>query len=87
MTTPTVTNVTKVILNILTSAEYQQLVNDEEVSPTELYMTTDDVYLTADDVVSTYSASGTEPVNGIAIASALANSGFISSAATFYWGE
>lgn len=71
MTTPTVTNIKKLIINKLTTADYQQLVNSGQVSPNELYMTVDDRYVKEEDVVSTYDPTGTAPVNGTAVASAI----------------
>ena len=44
---------------------------------TTIYEITDSSALHDSDVVSTYSVSGTSPVNGTAVASALSNSGFI----------
>ena len=48
MSEPTVTDVKKLIINLLTSSDYQALVNSGQVSPTELYMTTDELYATQD---------------------------------------
>lgn len=55
---------------------------DEVQGNVETVETTANSALQPSDVTSTYSALGTDPVNGVAVASALSNSGFITAGTT-----
>lgn len=65
----------------LTATNVQDAI-DEVVDSVESVETTANTALQPSDVVSTYSATGTDPVNGTAVASALSNSGFITAGTT-----
>lgn len=65
----------------LTATNVQAAI-DEVVDSVESVETTANTALQPSDVVSTYSATGTDPVNGTAVASALSNSGFITAGTT-----
>ena len=65
----------------LTATNVQDAI-DEVVGSVENVETTVSTALQPSDVVSTYSPTGTDPVNGTAVASALSNSGFITAGTT-----
>lgn len=65
----------------LTATNVQDAI-DEVVDSVESVETTANTALQPSDVVSTYSPTGTDPVNGTAVASALSNSGFITAGTT-----
>lgn len=69
------------IISGLTATNVQDAI-DEVVDSVESVETTANTALQPSDVVSTYSATGTDPVNGTAVASALSNSGFITAGTT-----
>lgn len=69
------------IISGLTATNVQDAI-DEVVGSVENVETTVSTALQPSDVVSTYSPTGTDPVNGTAVASALSNSGFITAGTT-----
>lgn len=78
------TDLQQLVINVGTTAQIEAAIQAGTITSDMLSVATDDdTYLTTEDVTSTYSSSGTDPVNGTAVSSALSTV----KAATFYWGE
>lgn len=70
--TTTDTDLTQLVINVGTTAQIEAGISGGTITNDMLSLTTDGGnYLTSSDVTSSYSATGTAPVNGTAVASAL----------------
>ena len=66
------TELEQLIINVGTSEEIQAAIQAGTITENMLSVATDDdTFITKDDVKSTYSSTGTDPVNGTAVASAI----------------
>ena len=81
------TDLTQLVINVGTKAQIEAGISGGTITGDMLSITTDGAnYLTTDDVKSTYSSTGTEPVNGTAVASALSTLSIPTETTISNWG-
>lgn len=68
------TQLSQLVINVGSKSQIEAAIQGGTITTDMLSFTTDgDDYLTSEDVTSTYSATGTDPVNGTAVASAISD--------------